>query len=161
MHGAGNKTAARTVGIREVDSKFDQLKRNFSVVEFHPNTKCTPSFESWWSTYISKTRTESAEQILDRIIDSISSQGQEKGKRPSKNAKRELVLPNIEHSAGVPGSSHSAVNRHEKSVVEEDVVPLSSDVKSPTAQYSAEVLEKAKAEIQKLLMMPLQQVFLP
>ncbi|WMV28037.1 hypothetical protein MTR67_021422 [Solanum verrucosum] len=29
------------------------------------------------------------------------------------------------------------------------------------AQYSAEVLEKAKAEIQKLLMMPLQQVLLP
>lgn len=55
-------------GIREVDTKFDQLKRNFSLVEFRPNPICTPSFESWWSTYISRTRTESAEQILNRII---------------------------------------------------------------------------------------------
>ncbi|KAH0753625.1 hypothetical protein KY290_023895 [Solanum tuberosum] len=153
-------------GIREVDSKFDQLKRNFSVVEFHPNPKCTPSFESWWSTYISKTRTESVEQILDRIIGEEAikkrrNKGQEKDKRPSKNAKRELVLPNIEHSHGVPGSSHSSVNRHEKSVDDENVAHVSSDVKSPAAQYSAEVLDKAKAEVQKLLMMPLQQVLLP
>lgn len=55
-------------GIREVDSNFDQLKRNFSVVEFHPNLKYMPSLESWWSTYISKTLTESVLQILHRIM---------------------------------------------------------------------------------------------
>lgn len=106
-----------------MDSKFDQLKRNFSVVKFHPNPKCTPSFESWWSTYIRRTRNESDEQILERIIgeeaikirrnkgfvyEIVSSMyntfkllivlvdsilRQEKDGRPSKNAKRELVLP--------------------------------------------------------------------
>ncbi|KAH0672562.1 hypothetical protein KY290_024790 [Solanum tuberosum] len=156
-------------GIREVDSRFDQLKRNFSVVEFHPKPKCTPSFESWWSTYISKTRTESSEEILDTIIageaikkrrnkDSISQQEKD---RPTKSAKRELVLPDIEHSPDVLCSSHSSVNRHDKSVAYENVAPLSSDVKSPTAQYSTEVLDKDKAEVQKLLMMPFQQVLLP
>ncbi|KAH0669406.1 hypothetical protein KY285_025772 [Solanum tuberosum] len=154
-------------GIREVDSRFDQLKRDFSVVEFHPNPKCTPSFESWWSTYISKTRTKSAEEILDTIIarEAIKKRRnkgiQEKDGRPRKSAKRELVLPDIEHSPYVLGSSHSSVNRHDKFVAYENVAPLSSDVKSPTAQYSAEVLDKDKAEVQKLLMMPFQQVLLP
>ena len=44
-------------GIGQVDSKIDQFKRNFSVVEFHPNLKYMPTFESWWSTQISKTHT--------------------------------------------------------------------------------------------------------
>ncbi|KAK4715256.1 hypothetical protein R3W88_013594 [Solanum pinnatisectum] len=106
-------------GIREVDLKFDQLKRNFSVVEFHPNPKCTPSFESWWSTYISKTRTESAEQILDRII------GEEAIKKRRnkgiKNAKRELVLP---VSYILEAKIHSSVNRNEKSVTDEKLLMM-------------------------------------
>ncbi|WMV29502.1 hypothetical protein MTR67_022887 [Solanum verrucosum] len=129
-----------------MDSRFDQLKRDFSVVEFHPSPKCTPSFESWWSTYICKTRTESAEEILDTII-----AGEAIKKRRNKD---------IEHSPYVLGSSHSSVNRHDKFVAYENVAPLSSDVKSPIAQYSAEVLDKDKAEVQKLLMMPFQQVLL-
>lgn len=54
--------------IQEVDSRFVQLMRKFSVVQFHINLKCTSSFESWWLTYIHKTQTESAKEILDRII---------------------------------------------------------------------------------------------
>ncbi|KAK4716015.1 hypothetical protein R3W88_014353 [Solanum pinnatisectum] len=115
--------------IQEVDSRFVQLKRKFSVVPFHANPKCTSSFESWWSTYIRKTRTESTEEILDRIIAEEGTKkrrNKDKDERPCKNAKRELVLP----------------------------------VSKPPAQYSAQVLEKAKLEIQKLLMMPLQKLLL-
>ncbi|XP_059306582.1 uncharacterized protein LOC132058031 [Lycium ferocissimum] len=54
--------------IQEVDLRFVQLKRKFSPVYFDANPKCTSSFESWWSTYIGRTRTESAEEILDRIL---------------------------------------------------------------------------------------------
>ncbi|KAK4343124.1 hypothetical protein RND71_038940 [Anisodus tanguticus] len=54
--------------IKEVDSRFVQLKKFFSAVHFDANPKCTSSFESWWSTYIGRTRTESAEEILYRIL---------------------------------------------------------------------------------------------
>ncbi|WMV32153.1 hypothetical protein MTR67_025538, partial [Solanum verrucosum] len=85
-----------------------------------------------------------------RNKDSISRQGQEKDKRPSKNANRELILPNIKHYVGVPGSSHSSVNHHEKSVANEATLPIYAE--SPDLSVEkARNLEELRGNLPSLL----------
>lgn len=112
--------------IQEVDSKFVQLKKKFSAVHFDANPKCTPSFESWWSNYIGKTRIESAEEILGRICSDFQL-------TPSTmQEKRNFQPDNSECHAQIAGEQETRKRRNEEYISQQNKLERQEKDETPS-----------------------------
>ncbi|XP_060206161.1 uncharacterized protein LOC132633648 [Lycium barbarum] len=84
--------------IEEAESRFSELKREFSFVPFNVNPSSTEWFDSWWSTYINnREKTVTATDVLRKISLYVTPLGQ--SERQEVSARR---------SNGIKGNSQSA-----------------------------------------------------
>ncbi|TMW85591.1 hypothetical protein EJD97_022879 [Solanum chilense] len=78
----------------ETESRFCQLKRNFSFVPFDTNPSSTEFFDSWWSTYI-RTRDKTAIEILRKISPHAMPLNSESAEKIDQKMKRKYEGDNI------------------------------------------------------------------